>query len=115
MKECDAEALEATYRIAGAAPPGIKNLAGELGWLTKRMNIKMSTSMGKKMTIPNGTEMVEFPRNRKGLRKNAMRESLFFPLFSSTGSGRGGSLETPLVARRIKSMARMDLPQRQVL
>ena len=69
-----------------------------------------TTSTGKMMTTPSGTETLEFPRNRKGLRKKARRDAspLFFePFFSSTvGSCSGGGVAgTSLVALRNRSMA----------
>lgn len=62
--------------------------------------------------------MVEFPLNRSGRRKKAKRESRVLclePLFSSRGSCSGGLLGATFVALRIRSMARMGLPRRQVL
>jgi hypothetical protein len=97
----------------------MRKCPGELGWLTKRIKIRIKTSIGKKMTTPKGTEIVEFPFNRSGRRKKAMRESTGLlcleSLFSSRGSCRGGLLGATLVALRIKSMARKSLPRRQVL
>lgn len=69
--------------------------------------MRINTSIGKKITTPRGTEIVEFPRRRNGRLKKAVRESAFLrlePLFSSTGSCKGDSLGAALVALRIKSM-----------
>lgn len=71
------------------------------------------------MTTPRGTEIVEFPFNRSGLRKKAMRLSTALlcleSRFSSRGSCRGGLLGATLVALLIRSMARKSLPRRQVV
>jgi hypothetical protein len=81
-----------TYLIAGGAPAGASILPDELGCLTKRTSINMTTNMGKTMMAPNGTDTEELPRNRNGLLKKASREAkvcLLFPLpvFSSSSVG----------------------------
>lgn len=64
------------------------------------------------MTTPRGTETLEFPRNRKGLRKNSRRDASPFlvPLFSSlVGSCNGdGAGDTILAALRTTSMVMTD-------
>lgn len=88
---------EQTYRMAGGAPAGINILPGELGCLTNKVRMRTTTKTGKMMTTPAGTETVEFPRNRKGLRKKASRDDrplLLGALFSSrVGSCMGGGVE----------------------
>ncbi len=65
----------ATYLIAGGAPAGINILPGDAGCLTKSTRMRMTTMQGKSTTTPNGTDILEFPRNLKGLRKKARREA----------------------------------------
>lgn len=64
-----------TYRMAGGAPAGISILPGELGCRTNKIKMRTTMKTGKTMTTPTGTETVEFPRNRNGLRKKARREA----------------------------------------
>lgn len=63
-----------TYLIAGGAPAGISILPGEEGCLTNNTRMRTTTMHGKRITTPSGTEMLEFPLNLNGLRKNARRE-----------------------------------------
>lgn len=102
--------LTQAYLMAGGAPAGINILPGELGCLTKRIRMRMTTMRGNSMTMPRGMEMVEFPRRRNGLRKKAKRDQRrpgrAFALSSfSSAVGRGGGPDKALPARRIKSMA----------
>lgn len=68
----------------------------------------MTTMQGKRTTTPRGTEMLEFPRNRRGLRRNAMRlwkvlEGVERDFSSAVGNGDVVD-GTRLYARRMRSM-----------
>jgi hypothetical protein len=94
----------ASYLMAGGAPAGINILPGEEGCLTKSTSMRMMTMQGKRMTTPSGTEMLEFPLNLNGLRKNASREAnvcgrgLTSRRFSSAVGSWGVALATSLLA-----------------
>lgn len=79
------------YLIAGGAPAGISIRPGELGCLTNSTNISINTIQGNSTTTPKGTEILELPLSRSGLRKKARREWSWLRrvlLFSSiVGSG----------------------------
>lgn len=105
-----------THRMAGGAPAGNNILLGELGCLTKRTKMRMTTRRGNMMTTPSGTETVELPRRRKGRRKNASLDAKPFrldePRFSSwagscSGSGvvAGAVLEARLRRSMVKTTA----------
>ncbi len=98
-----------TYRIAGGAPAGMRILAGELGWRTKRTSMRATTIRGKRTTTPRGTDMLEFPFNRSGLLKMANRDvtlrarDRILPFSSRVGSW-GDCPGAHFEARRSKSM-----------
>jgi hypothetical protein len=71
--------------------------------------MKITTIQGKRSTTPSGTEMVELPFNRKGLRKNSSLDASVCFLFAvgkvscfsnDIGSGEG----MRFIARRTTSM-----------
>ena len=102
--------LTPAYLMAGGAPAGINILPAELGCLTKRTRMRMTTMRGKRMTTPRGIEMAELPLRRRGLRKKAKRDhnlpGCCFDLWSfSSAVGSGGGPERAFPARRIRSIA----------
>jgi hypothetical protein len=64
--------------MAGGAPAGINILPGELGCLTNRTSMRITTMQGKRTTTPRGTDMLELPFNLRGLRKKARRDAIPF-------------------------------------
>lgn len=110
---CVLGAVVVAYLMAGGAPAGINILPGELGCLTNKTKMRMTTMQGNSMTTPRGMEMVEFPLRRSGRRKKARRDHnlpcvvLCFCSFSSAVGSRGpeGMI---LEARRIRSMVNLS-------
>lgn len=95
--------------MEGGAPAGISIRPGEPGWRTNRIKMRMTTSRGKRMTMPKGTETVELPRNRSGRRKRAKREVMAvrlgdLGLSSTEGSCKDRVEKTALEVRRKMSM-----------
>jgi len=67
----DAASPEFSYLIEGGAPAGNNMPPGLEGCRTTRTNINTITMQGNKSTAPRGIDILEFPRRRILLRKNA--------------------------------------------
>lgn len=101
------EVIQKTYRIAGGAPAGISILPGELGCLTNRTSMRITTMHGNRTTTPRGTDILELPFNLRGLRKKARREVIpldFAFVFSSLVGRCEEVAGTRLYVRRKRSM-----------
>lgn len=80
-----------THRILGGVPAGTNIRPGELGCLTTKMRMRMTTKLGNKSRNPSGTDMEEFPFNLIRLRKKDRRgDDLDFDFSVVHSSGEGG-------------------------
>lgn len=74
--------------MEGGVPAGTNMRPGELGCLTTRMRINITTKLGKSSRNPKGIDMDEFPFNLTRLRKNDNLDMGFdFSSFKSSADG----------------------------
>lgn len=90
--------------MAGGAPAGIILRTGEEGCLINSNKIVTIIIHGKRRTAPRGTEMVELPFKRKGLRSNASLDARVCFDRGSFSKGRAGVEGASFRSRRINSI-----------